>query len=231
MNDISKQILYEDNHIIVINKLPSQIVHGDKTNDRSLVDDIKEYLRIRYNKKGNIYLGVVHRLDRPVSGAILFAKTEKSLIRLNNAIKERNITKKYWAIVKNPPLNPQDVLINYLKKDEKRNKSFVTKDVNNGLKSELKYNLIAKSEQYYLLEVELLTGRHHQIRVQLANINSPIKGDLKYGFDRSNKTPSISLHARELSFNHPVRNLNLRFIASAPEDKLWQYFENLVFSN
>lgn len=223
------QILYEDNHILVVNKLSSQIVHGDKTGDRSLVDEIKDYLRKRYNKKGNIYCGVVHRLDRPVSGALVFAKTSKALARLNKAVHDREIEKKYWAITKNPPPAEEGFLLDYLIKDGSKNKSFVTRDKSRGLKAELSYRWIARSNHYNLLEVDLHTGRHHQIRVQLSNMGTPIKGDLKYGFDRSNKDASISLHSRELSFKHPVRNLHLRFIVPVPEDSLWEYFQEAYF--
>ncbi|MFV0500820.1 MAG: RluA family pseudouridine synthase [Bacteroidales bacterium] len=229
MSNFSKQILFEDNHILVINKYPGQIVHGDKTNDISLVDMIKDYLREKYNKQGNIYCGVVHRLDRPVSGALVFAKTEKALVRLNKMVSNREIHKTYWAITKNPPPKEKGNLVNYLKKNEEKNKSYITKDVNNGLKAELNYTLIGKSDKYFLLSIELLSGRHHQIRVQLSAIGCPIKGDLKYGFDRNNPDGSISLHSRLLSFVHPVKKELMSFTAPTPEDKLWEYFENHNF--
>lgn len=228
MNDFEKQILFEDNHLLVINKKNSQIVHGDKTGDNSLVDYIKDYLREKYNKPGNIYCGVVHRLDRPVSGVIVFTKTEKALVRLNKQVHDKLFAKKYWAIVRNSPPKKEDTLINYLQKNEKLNKSFVTNNTDKGYYAELKYKLLAQSEYYNLLEVELLTGRHHQIRVQLAHIGCPIKGDLKYGFGRSNKISSISLHARELTIEHPTLKEKMTFVAPVPKEPLWQFFEQEV---
>ena len=222
-----KQILYEDNHLIVINKKSSQIVHGDKTGDDSLADIIKEYLRIKYNKPGNIFCGVVHRLDRPVSGVVIFAKTGKALARLNKQIHDKEIHKIYWAITKSHPPKEQDTLKNYLLKNEAKNKSFVVGNDKGGLEAILHYRLLAKSEHYHLLEVELETGRHHQIRVQLAHIGCPIKGDLKYGFGRSNKVSSISLHARSVEFIHPVRKDKLKIEAPVPDEPLWDYFASL----
>lgn len=230
MKEFESQIIFEDNHILVINKRSSQIVHGDKTGDDSLVDMIKDYLREKYNKPGNVYCGVAHRLDRPVSGAIVFAKTEKALVRLNKAIHDRLFSKTYWAVVRNSPPKDDDLLTNYLLKDEGKNKSYITKDITKGLRAELRYRLLAKSDFYNLLEVKLLTGRHHQIRVQLASIGCPIKGDLKYGFGRSNKVSSICLHARELSFEHPTTKENMTFIAPVPDEPLWKHFEESVIS-
>lgn len=230
MKEFESQIIFEDNHILVINKRSSQIVHGDKTGDDSLVDMIKDYLREKYNKPGNVYCGVAHRLDRPVSGAIVFAKTEKALVRLNKAIHDRLFSKTYWAVVRNSPPKDEDLLTNYLLKDEGKNKSYITKDITKGLRAELRYRLLAKSDFYNLLEVKLLTGRHHQIRVQLASIGCPIKGDLKYGFGRSNKVSSICLHARELSFEHPTTKENMTFIAPVPDEPLWKHFEESVIS-
>lgn len=230
MKEFESQIIFEDNHILVINKRSSQIVHGDKTGDDSLVDMIKDYLREKYNKPGNVYCGVAHRLDRPVSGAIVFAKTEKALVRLNKAIHDRLFSKTYWAVVRNSPPKDEDLLTNYLLKDEGKNKSYITKDITKGLRAELRYRLLAKSDFYNLLEVKLLTGRHHQIRVQLASIGCPIKGDLKYGFGRSNKVSSICLHARELSFEHPTTKENMTFIAPVPDEPLWRHFEESVIS-
>lgn len=230
MKEFESQIIFEDNHILVINKRSSQIVHGDKTGDDSLVDMIKDYLREKYNKPGNVYCGVAHRLDRPVSGAIVFAKTEKALVRLNKAIHDRLFSKTYWAVVRNAPPKDEDLLTNYLLKDEGKNKSYITKDITKGLRAELRYRLLAKSDFYNLLEVKLLTGRHHQIRVQLASIGCPIKGDLKYGFGRSNKVSSICLHARELSFEHPTTKENMTFIAPVPDEPLWKHFEESVIS-
>lgn len=230
MKEFESQIIFEDNHILVINKRSSQIVHGDKTGDDSLVDMIKDYLREKYNKPGNVYCGVAHRLDRPVSGAIVFAKTEKALVRLNKAIHDRLFSKTYWAVVRNSPPKDEDLLTNYLLKDEGKNKSYITKDITKGLRAELRYRLLAKSDFYNLLEVKLLTGRHHQIRVQLASIGCPIKGDLKYGFGRSNKVSSICLHARELSFEHPTTKEYMTFIAPVPDEPLWKHFEESVIS-
>ena len=219
------RILYEDNHVMVVNKLPSEIVQGDKTGDTPLSESLKQYLKEKYQKPGNVFMGVVHRLDRPVSGALVFAKTGKALSRLNDAVRNRDFSKIYWAVVKNPPPLEQDTLVHYLKKNEKQNKSYARKDPAEGYKrAELKYRVIAKSESYFLLEVELLTGRHHQIRVQLSAIGCPIKGDLKYGFPRSNKDGSIHLHSRGLSFIHPVKKIEMSFQAPPPMDAVWDAF-------
>jgi 23S rRNA pseudouridine1911/1915/1917 synthase len=222
---LEQNILFEDNHIIIINKLPSQIVQGDKTGDKPLSDLVKEYIKVKYNKSGEVFLGVVHRLDRPVSGAVIFARTSKSLTRLNALIKNREIHKTYWAVVKNKPPKEIDTLVNFLRRDEARNKSFITGDkAKNSQMASLSYTLIASSDNYYLLEIDLETGRHHQIRAQLAGIGCPIKGDLKYGFDRSNSDGSIHLHARKLTFTHPVTLKPLSIIAFPPNDPIWDYF-------
>lgn len=226
--ELEKQILFEDNHIIILNKRSSQIVHSDKTGDVSLEEMVKHYLKTKYNKPGNVYCGLVHRLDRPVSGVVIFAKTEKALVRLNKMMKERQIHKTYWAIVRNKQIKEEDTLKNFLVRNEKQNKSYVTKDVNKGLYAELDYKLLAKSDNYQLLQVNLKTGRHHQIRVQLSNIGCPIKGDLKYGFERSNKDASISLHAREIEFLHPVKKEQIKITAPLPKDSLWQWFEENI---
>ncbi len=219
-------ILFEDNHIIIINKLPSQIVQGDKTGDKPLVDLVKDYIKVKYKKSGEVFLGVVHRLDRPVSGAVIFARTSKSLTRINALIKNREIKKTYWAIVKNKPPHESDTLVNYLRRDESRNKSFITGEkTKNAQQASLTYTLIGRSDNYYLLEIDLQTGRHHQIRTQLAGIGCPIKGDLKYGYPRSNSDGSIHLHARKLNFIHPVTLDMVSIIASAPNDPVWNYFE------
>jgi len=219
------RILYEDNHVMVVNKLPSEIVQGDKTGDTPLSESLKQYLKEKYQKPGNVFMGVVHRLDRPVSGALVFAKTGKALSRLNDAVRNRDFCKTYWAVVKAAPPKEQDTLVHYLKKNEKQNKSYARKDPAEDYKrAELKYKVIAKSESYFLLEVELLTGRHHQIRVQLSAIGCPIKGDLKYGFPRSNKDGSIHLHSRELSFIHPVKKTKMSFQAPPPRDPVWDAF-------
>lgn len=226
---LEENILFEDNHIIIVNKLPSQIVQGDKTGDTTLADLVKDYIKIKHNKSGEVFLGVVHRLDRPVSGAVIFARTSKSLTRLNALIKNREVKKTYWAVVKNKPPQDTDTLVNYLRRDEAKNKSFITGESNNNAqKAILTYTLLACSDSYYLLEIDLETGRHHQIRTQLAGIGCPIKGDLKYGFSRSNTGGSIHLHARKLNFIHPVTLQPVSIIADTPDDPVWNYF-NLKF--
>lgn len=217
------QIIYEDNHIIALNKAVSEIVQGDKTGDKPLVEQLKEHLKETYAKPGNVFCGVVHRLDRPVSGVVLFAKTSKALARLNEMLRKQEIQKKYWAIVANPPAKPEATLKNYLIRNEKQNKSYAY-DVEkpNSKLASLSYKTIAKSDRYTLLEVELHTGRHHQIRCQLAGAGSPIKGDLKYGAKRSNPDGGISLHARSVEFVHPVSKENIKIVADVPEDNLWQ---------
>lgn len=229
--ELEKQILFEDNHLIIINKRSSQIVHSDKTGDVSLEEMVKHYLKTKYNKPGNVYCGLVHRLDRPVSGVVMFAKTEKALVRLNKMMKEHQIHKTYWAIVRNNNIKPKATLVNFLIRNEKQNKTYVTKDTNKGKYAELDYEVLKKSDNYQLLKVNLKTGRHHQIRVQLSNIGCPIKGDLKYGFERSNKDASISLHARELEFLHPVKKEQIKIIAPLPKDSLWQWFDENISKN
>ncbi|MDE7149645.1 MAG: RluA family pseudouridine synthase [Bacteroidales bacterium] len=217
------QIIYEDNHLIAVCKRPSQIVQGDKTGDEPLSESIKAYIAQRDGKPGNVFLGVVHRLDRPVGGVILFAKTGKALSRLNRLVQERAFQKTYWAIAGQRPPKPADRLVHYLRRDETRNKSFVCASTRKDAKEAvLDYRVIAASERYYLLEIQLHTGRHHQIRAQLAAIGCPIKGDLKYGFPRSNPDQSISLHARSLALIHPVAQTPLLLTAEPPADKLWQ---------
>lgn len=222
---LKKRILFEDNHLIVVNKLPSEIVQGDKTGDEPLNEALKQYLKEKYHKPGNVFLGVVHRLDRPVSGVVVFAKTGKALSRMNELIKQRDMQKIYWAVVKNKP--PQNIgrLTHYLVRNQQKNKSFVSKIHSKESKEAvLSYRLLASGERYHLLEIDLHTGRHHQIRAQLAAIGCPVKGDLKYGFSRSNPDASISLHARKVSFVHPVRKEKLEIIADPPHDTLWDYF-------
>ena len=228
---LEENILFEDNHIIIINKQPSQIVQGDKTGDRPLSDLVKDYIKVKYNKAGEVFLGVVHRLDRPVSGAVIFARTSKSLTRLNALIKEREIRKTYWAVVKNKPPKEMDTLVDFLRRDESKNKSFITGEkTKNAQMASLSYSVLGKSDNYYLLEIDLQTGRHHQIRTQLAAIGCPIKGDLKYGYARSNNDASIHLHARKLNFIHPVTLKPLTIIAPMPNDPVWNYF-NQNFGN
>lgn len=223
------QILYEDNHIIVINKLPSQIVQGDKTGDVPLSDLVKQYIKDKYNKPGEVFLGVVHRLDRPVSGAVIFARTSKALTRLNEMLKKHEIQKTYWAVVKHEPENLAATLENYLWRNEAKNKTFVVNEnTPNAQKASLSYSVVGKSDNYCLLEVDLHTGRHHQIRAQLAHMGCPIKGDLKYGAERSNADGSIHLHARKISFIHPVSKENIEIMAAPPaNDAVWNYFQKM----
>ncbi|GAA0761806.1 RluA family pseudouridine synthase [Psychroflexus lacisalsi] len=216
------QIIFEDNHLIVINKRSGDIVQGDKTGDLPLSEVIKLYLKEKYNKPGDAYLGVVHRLDRPTSGVIVFSKTSKALSRLNKAFADRDTKKTYWAVVKNKPKNDSARLVHYLKRNPKQNKSYAhIKPVPESKEAILSYQLIKSLDNYHLLEVALETGRHHQIRSQLSAIGCPIKGDLKYGFDRSNKDGSIHLHARKLTIIHPVRKEKITFEAAPPEDVIW----------
>jgi len=220
------KVVYEDNHIIAVNKTCSEIVQGDKTGDVPLSEIVKQWLKEKYNKPGNVFIGVSHRLDRPVSGLVLFAKTSKALPRLNEMFREGKVKKTYWAIVKNKPPHTEGELTHYLVRNEKQNKSFAY-DVEKpqSKKAILSYKLIAHSANYYLLEIDLKTGRHHQIRCQLAKMGCPIKGDLKYGFARSNKDGGISLHSRKAKFIHPVSKEEIEIIAPLPNDNLWQAFE------
>ncbi len=221
-NKSNLQVLYEDNHIIVVNKRAGDIVQGDKTGDKPLSDVVKEYIKETYNKPGNVYLGVVHRLDRPTTGLVIFAKTSKVLPRLNKLFLTKDIKKTYWAVVKNAPPKTEDTLTNWLKKNPKNNKSTAyIKEVKDSKKAILHYKLLKKLDNYYLLEINLETGRHHQIRSQLSNIGCPIKGDLKYGFDRSNKDASIHLHARYIEFIHPVKKDPITISAPPPKDAIW----------
>ncbi|MCK9547536.1 MAG: RluA family pseudouridine synthase [Sphaerochaeta sp.] len=223
--DIKDRILYEDNHLIIVNKEVGELSQGDQSGDTTLVDDIKAYLKRAYNKPGNVYLGVVHRLDRPTSGAIVYAKTEKALSRLNALFRLDTVEKSYWAVVDKVPPKEHGVLEHYLIKDAKSNKSRAVSKNRSGAKlARLTYTLIAASTNYYLLEVTLETGRHHQIRAQLEAIGLSIKGDLKYGSRRSNPDGGICLHARSLSFIHPVRGERISVTAPIPTDGVWQAF-------
>lgn len=216
-------VLYEDNHIIIVNKSSSEIVQGDKTGDKPLVEIVKEYIKKKYHKPGNVFLGVVHRLDRPVSGVVVFARTGKALARLNEMFRTKDVHKTYWAIVANQPPAPEGELTHWLVRKEQQNKSFAyDKEVPQSKKAILDYHVIAKSDRYFLLEVDLKTGRHHQIRCQLAKMGCPIKGDLKYGAPRSNPDGSISLHARRIRFVHPVSKKEICVEAPVPSDRLWQ---------
>ena len=228
VSSIESRILYEDNHILVVNKLPSEIVQGDKTGDQPLSEILKSYIKIKYNKPGEVFLGVVHRIDRPVSGAVIFARTSKSLSRLNELLKAGKINKTYWAVVKNMPPKESDRLVSHLRRDEARNKSFVEPESSSRTQiAELIYKVIGKSKDYHLLEIDLITGRHHQIRAQLSHIGCPIRGDLKYGYPRSNADGSIHLHARTISFTHPVKQAPLLVTAPPPDDILWNHFREL----
>jgi 23S rRNA pseudouridine1911/1915/1917 synthase len=224
------EILYEDNHLIAVNKLAGEIVQGDSTGDEPLVERVKKYIKKKYNKPGEVFLGVVHRIDRPVSGVVIFARTSKALSRMNKLIQEREIKKIYWALVKDLPEKDEAELKHYILKNSEKNKSYAFPKLKSGAKlGILNYKLISSSTNYYLLEVDLKTGRHHQIRCQLAKIGSPIKGDLKYGFPRSNKDGSISLHARKVEFIHPVKKEPVTIVAAPPSsDPLWKEFENVM---
>ena len=216
-------VVYEDNHIIIVNKTASEIVQGDKTGDIPLSETVKQYLKEKYNKPGNVFIGVTHRLDRPVSGLVVLAKTGKALARLNEMFRTGQVKKTYWAIVKNLPPAEEDTLTHYLVRNEKQNKSYAYDREKPGSKlAILHYRLLSRSDNYCLLEVDLKTGRHHQIRCQLAKIGCPIKGDLKYGFPRSNPDGSVSLHARRVSFEHPVSHKLIEVEAPVPEDNLWK---------
>ncbi len=220
------EILYEDNHIIIVNKLPGDLIQADVFEGKTLRDDVKEYIKENYNKPGSVFLGTVHRLDRPVSGAVMFARTSKALTRLNEMLRLHQIKKTYWAIVDQPPPTPEGRLENFLRKDQEKNKSFVVKsDTKGALLAKLSYRLLMNSDRYHLLEIELETGRHHQIRAQLAAIGCKIKGDLKYGSPRSNPDGSICLHSRKLEFLHPVRQEAVCVVAPTLDDPLWKFFE------
>jgi Pseudouridylate synthases, 23S RNA-specific len=224
-NNIKNRILYEDNHIIIINKCVGEIIQGDKTGDKPLSEILKEYIKERDNKPGNVFVGVAHRIDRPVSGVVVFAKTSKALSRLNEMFRNAEIHKIYYAIVKNKPQNVEATLIHNLSRNEKMNKSLVCqKPTSNSKEAKLRYKIISQSDKYFLLEVELMTGRHHQIRCQLAAIGCSIKGDLKYGAPRSNPDGGISLHARSVKFIHPVSKKEIYVVAPFHENDLWKHF-------
>ncbi len=216
-------MLHEDNHIIVVNKRPGDIVQGDKTGDLPLSEVVKEYIAEKYNKPGAVFLGIVHRLDRPTSGIVVFARTSKALPRLNKLFANKEAKKTYWAVVKNRPPKENDTLTHWLKRNPKQNKSYAhTSEVPDSKRAILNYTLLKKLDNYYLLEIDLQTGRHHQIRSQLSSIGTVIKGDLKYGADRSNKDRSIHLHARKLTFVHPVKKEQVTIIAPPPPDPIWE---------
>lgn len=222
-------IVYEDNHIIIVNKTASEIVQGDKTGDTPLSEMVKAYLKAKYQKPGDVFIGVTHRLDRPVSGLVVFAKTSKALSRLNTLFKNGEVTKIYWAVVQNKPDKPQGELVHWLVRNEKQNKSYAyDHEVDGSKRAVLEYRWIGRSERYYLLEVRLKTGRHHQIRCQLAAIGCPIKGDLKYGSPRSNPDGSICLHARYIRFVHPVSKSIIAVEAPVPNTPLWNGLTELA---
>jgi 23S rRNA pseudouridine1911/1915/1917 synthase len=224
-NTFIPQILYEDNHIIAINKKPSQIVQSDKTGDEPMIELLKQFIKHRDNKPGDVFLGLVHRLDRPVGGVIIFAKTGKSLTRLNELFRLGDVHKTYLAIVKKAPPKEHDMLTHYLFRNEKQYKSYAYDfPKNNTKEARLEYTVAGKSDNYTLLKIRIFTGRHHQIRCQLATIGSPIKGDLKYGFDRSNTDASISLIARSISFIHPVKKETINIVAPLPDTDVWKFF-------
>lgn len=229
MADITGRILYEDNHLLIVNKLSSEIVQGDKTGDVCLLDDVKAYIKERYHKPGNVYAGLVHRIDRPVSGAVVFAKTSKALSRMTEMVKNRDFEKVYLALVKDAPPQESGLLEDYLRKNESQNKSYVTTSGVKGAKlARLRYRVVGRSDSFYMLEVELLTGRHHQIRAQLSHMGCPIRGDLKYGFPRSNPDGSISLHAHIVRFVHPVTKALVEVKAPLPSGGAWDYFATLL---
>ena len=221
-NKSNLQVLYEDNHIIIVNKRAGDIVQGDKTGDKPLSEVVKEFIKDKYSKPGNVYLGVTHRLDRPTTGIVVFAKTSKVLPRLNKLFSDKKVSKTYWAVVKERPKKEKATLVNWLKKNPKNNKSTAyNNEITDSKKAILHYDIIKQLNNYHLLEVNLETGRHHQIRCQLASIGLPIKGDLKYGFDRSNKDASIHLHSRKIEFIHPVSKEQISVIAPTPNDPIW----------
>jgi len=229
MNNSNLNVIYEDNHLIVVNKKSGDIVQGDKTRDTPLSDFVKQYIKVKYNKPGDVYLGTVHRLDRPTSGIVLFAKTSKALTRMNKMFKDKTIQKTYWAVVEKPkkPVNikPENTLVDFLKKNEKQNKSYAySNEVQGPKKAELTYKIVGKGDNYWFVEIKPKTGRHHQIRVQLSNIGLIIKGDLKYGAKRSNKDGSIHLLAQKLEFIHPVKQEPISIVAKPPKDVLWDEF-------
>lgn len=228
MNNSPIEVIFEDNHLIVVNKRSGDIVQGDKTGDTTLSDFVKAYIKKKYNKPGEVYLGTVHRLDRPTTGIVLFAKTSKALARMNKMFAEKTIQKTYWAVTEQKPNNESQVLVDFLKKNEKQNKSYAhLKEINGSKRAELKYSLKGSGDKYHFIEVLPKTGRHHQIRVQLSNMGCIIKGDLKYGAKRSNKDGSIHLHARQLEFIHPVKKESVVITAPTPKDALWDAFSKL----
>ena len=222
----SLEVIYEDNHIIAVNKHLGDIVQGDRTGDKTLAEDVKAYIKKKYDKPGDVYLGVIHRIDRPTSGVVVYARTSKALERMNELFREHKVDKVYWAVVKTRPEMETGHLVQYMRKNEKQNKSYVCKNENKGGKlAELDYRLCGMTDNYWMLEVKPKTGRHHQIRVQMAALGSPIKGDLKYGAARSNRDGGIHLHARSISFIHPVKKEMMTITAPVPRESLWGEFK------
>lgn len=230
MHKLAPRILFEDNHLILINKLPGELVQGDKTGDATLADLVKEYLRETYKKPGNIFLGIPHRIDRPTSGVVVYAKTEKALTRMNAMFRSsEEVQKTYWAVVDKLPVYDEGLVTHHVTRDTKKNKTFASvQKRNNSQEARMTYKVVAASKSFYLLEIGLLTGRHHQIRAQLATMGSHIKGDLKYGAPRSNEDGGIHLHARGISFMHPVKKQRLTVLAPPPKDVVWDYLASVV---
>ena len=221
-NKNNLQVLFEDNHIIAINKRCGDIIQGDKTGDKPLSEIVKSFLKTKYSKPGNVYLGIPHRLDRPTSGVVMFAKTSKSLSRLNKIFKDGKVQKYYWAVTKNKPEKQEDTLIHWLRKNEKTNKStYFKKETVKAKKAVLHYRVLKKLERYFIIEIELVTGRHHQIRCQLSAMGCPVRGDLKYGYDRSNNDGGIDLHAKKIIFEHPVSGKKIIIDAPVRDTKIW----------
>jgi len=221
-------VLYEDNHIIAVSKRGGDLVQADKTEDETLADQVKAYIKVKYNKPGDVFLGIVHRIDRPVSGVVLFARTSKALARLNKAFQERKVQKTYWAVVENKPPLEEDTVVQWMKKNQEKNRSrCYDKEVKDSKRAELNYKLLGRSKNYYYLEIQPKTGRHHQIRVQLAHMGCNIKGDVKYGAKRTNRDGTIHLHARALTFEHPVKKEQMTITCNPPIDPLWNEMLNL----
>lgn len=228
MKKSGPEILYEDNHLIIVNKRSSDIVQGDRTGDEPLDDVVRGYIKEKYNKPGDVFLGVVHRLDRPVSGCVIYARTSKALTRMSELFRKRDVRKTYWAIVTERPPEEEGELSNFIKKNEKQNKSYTyDKQVKDSKEARLSYRIIGRSERFYLLEIDLHTGRHHQIRAQLAAAGCPVRGDLKYGSKRSLEGGGISLHARSVSFTHPVKDIEVNVTAPLPDEKGWNLFSSI----
>ncbi len=229
MKKSTLEILYEDNHLIAVNKKSGDIVQGDKTGDQPLNEIVADYLKHKYNKPGDAFVGTIHRIDRPVSGVVLFAKTSKALTRMNAQFQDKEVQKTYWAVVKNKPPKEKELISHHLLRNRQKNKSYAyAHKYKDSKKSDLTYELIFSLDRYYLLEIHPHTGRHHQIRVQLSTIGSPIKGDVKYGFDRTNQDASIHLHARQVNFVHPVTQENIEIIAPTPDDVIWNNCEKAL---